>query len=421
MASKTYKSKYTGKQVDDAVTKITSIDTNYLPLSGGIMTGPINMNNNSVEDVNQITVKNNYNFTLLQSGGNVDSVAINDDTEGLIGALGQNISEDNKRSIQLRGRGVEEGNYYTLLVGDEGVKVNYGITGENPTNLLSISNGEAVNFVNGAKSNIAPTDNADLVNKEYADKIREVAEGKCKSIVMSYSSKTITSSNFASSSTVKFYKPDGTQITTWEEFCAYINKSSSETSYASNNSTFNTQNDAIQLTIDSNYWFVATNGSGLGYTIYPYNSNNDGLTSSLKNGDIILITEADVPDRWLHNYATGIVRFWKLDTAKVDVSGFATKDEVNTKQDTLVSGTNIKTINNQSLLGSGNISISGGSSSSNIKSVVYTIDHTTNTDKSVPTDEQIATIQDIFSFLQNKLTKVVSMVCAFESASTGFL
>lgn len=30
------------------------------------------------------------------------------------------------------------------------------------------------------------------------------------------------------------------------------------------------------------------------------------------------------------------------------------------KQDTLVSGTNIKTINNQSLLGSGNIEISGG-------------------------------------------------------------
>lgn len=34
---------------------------------------------------------------------------------------------------------------------------------------------------------------------------------------------------------------------------------------------------------------------------------------------------------------------------------------VSAKQDTLVSGTNIKTINNQSLLGSGNISISGGS------------------------------------------------------------
>ena len=31
-----------------------------------------------------------------------------------------------------------------------------------------------------------------------------------------------------------------------------------------------------------------------------------------------------------------------------------------TKQDTLVSGTNIKTINNQSILGSGNIDIQGG-------------------------------------------------------------
>lgn len=33
----------------------------------------------------------------------------------------------------------------------------------------------------------------------------------------------------------------------------------------------------------------------------------------------------------------------------------------NTKQDTLISGSSIKTINNQSILGSGNISISGGS------------------------------------------------------------
>lgn len=42
----------------------------------------------------------------------------------------------------------------------------------------------------------------------------------------------------------------------------------------------------------------------------------------------------------------------------------AAYDLANGKQDTLVSGTNIKTINNQSLLGSGNISISGGGGSS---------------------------------------------------------
>lgn len=38
------------------------------------------------------------------------------------------------------------------------------------------------------------------------------------------------------------------------------------------------------------------------------------------------------------------------------------KSLVSSKQDTLVSGTNIKTVNNESLLGSGNISISGGGS-----------------------------------------------------------
>lgn len=41
-------------------------------------------------------------------------------------------------------------------------------------------------------------------------------------------------------------------------------------------------------------------------------------------------------------------------------SGFITETALTTKQDTLVSGINIKTINNESLLGSGNINISGG-------------------------------------------------------------
>ena len=43
-----------------------------------------------------------------------------------------------------------------------------------------------------------------------------------------------------------------------------------------------------------------------------------------------------------------------------DVSTFATKTELNVKQDTLVSGTNIKTVNNESILGEGNITIEGG-------------------------------------------------------------
>ena len=47
-------------------------------------------------------------------------------------------------------------------------------------------------------------------------------------------------------------------------------------------------------------------------------------------------------------------------TNKPDLNQYATKEEVNAKQDTLISGSNIKTINGQDILGSGDIDISGG-------------------------------------------------------------
>ena len=49
-----------------------------------------------------------------------------------------------------------------------------------------------------------------------------------------------------------------------------------------------------------------------------------------------------------------------VETYNSDKANFATKTELNEKQNTLVSGTNIKTINGNSLLGSGDITITGG-------------------------------------------------------------
>lgn len=62
------------------------------------------------------------------------------------------------------------------------------------------------------------------------------------------------------------------------------------------------------------------------------------------------------------------------DAQGADLSNYYTKTETDnaitaatsTKQDTLVSGTNIKTINNQSILGEGNITIEGGSGGVNV-------------------------------------------------------
>ena len=60
------------------------------------------------------------------------------------------------------------------------------------------------------------------------------------------------------------------------------------------------------------------------------------------------------------NPSNGVVDLGTVITSHQDISG---------KQDSLVSGTNIKTINGQSILGSGNIVISGGNSDANVAAV----------------------------------------------------
>ena len=57
----------------------------------------------------------------------------------------------------------------------------------------------------------------------------------------------------------------------------------------------------------------------------------------------------------------------KLDS--INVSNLATKDELSAKQDTLISGTNIKTVNGNSLLGEGDIVIEGGSTGNDVQEV----------------------------------------------------
>ncbi len=60
-----------------------------------------------------------------------------------------------------------------------------------------------------------------------------------------------------------------------------------------------------------------------------------------------------------------------------------TNDLINSKQDTLVSGTNIKTVNGNSLLGSGNLSISGSGVS--VISAVLDVDFTNEQDEVITT------------------------------------
>lgn len=118
---------------------------------------------------------------------------------------------------------------------------------------------------------------------------------------------------------------------------------------------------------------------------YYTKSQVDDKLSSAGNGDVLANGTLDTDkiilgsgnktikksDVSLSDLATKIDLNSKADTGyvdskvsseigKIDLSQYATKTELEAKQDKLTSGVNIKTINNQSLLGSGNIDIEGG-------------------------------------------------------------
>lgn len=98
------------------------------------------------------------------------------------------------------------------------------------------------------------------------------------------------------------------------------------------------------------------------------------------------------------------------DSGFIDTTALNTA--LSTKQDTLVSGTNIKTINNTSLLGSGNISVGGGTAtdvqingtsivSNNVADIITESAYNSSTNK-------IATNNDITSAVSSKQDTLVS-------------
>lgn len=104
-----------------------------------------------------------------------------------------------------------------------------------------------------------------------------------------------------------------------------------------------------------------------------YNSDKPTFATKTEIADMLTKTEASSTYQVKGNYAL------KSDISDMETKtdaalNYATKSELNTtnetvsglqtsKQDTLVSGTNIKTVNGNSLLGEGNITIEGGGSS----------------------------------------------------------
>ena len=117
---------------------------------------------------------------------------------------------------------------------------------------------------------------------------------------------------------------------------------------------------------DPNTFYIITDAQGADLSNYYTKSETDGLLDTKL--DVTAYTPTDLSNYYAKSETSGATEISTALASKADTATTYTKTETDnaitaatsTKQDTLVSGTNIKTINNQSILGEGNITIEGG-------------------------------------------------------------
>lgn len=86
----------------------------------------------------------------------------------------------------------------------------------------------------------------------------------------------------------------------------------------------------------------------------------DSLPDTGESNIIYLVPSTTSTEDNIYDEYIWVDNDWEhIGSTSVDLSNYVTTEQLNTKQDTLVSGTNIKTINGQSILGSGDLPISG--------------------------------------------------------------
>ena len=125
------------------------------------------------------------------------------------------------------------------------------------------------------------------------------------------------------------------------------------------------QYDALSVKYP-NTFYIITDAEAGDLSNYYTKTETDGLLDTKL--DVTAYTPTDLSNYYTKSETSGATEISTALESKADTATTYTKTETDnaitaatsTKQDTLVSGTNIKTINNQSILGEGNITIGGG-------------------------------------------------------------
>lgn len=273
-----------------------------------------------------------------------------DDVEAIV------AEKASKVSVSSTGTATDEINYITI----DGVQKK--IAGSGGTGAVSSVNGKTGEVVldgndirvNGSGSALMKdylgqlredtdgnTERIDDVEDDL-DNVREVAEGKCKTYVISYLTSALTEQYFLDGGIV--YKTNGDIIDNWSDFNEYVQGQDIA------NSFFNSQSDFID--IDREYILTEENVVILA----------DPTDESIKTGDIILVRETNVPDRWVELGSQSIY-YNKLETSKVDLTNYVdltsaqTISGVKTFSDWLQAYGGIKLSSTNKLLASGSYGI----------------------------------------------------------------
>ena len=159
----------------------------------------------------------------------------------------------------------------------------------------------------------SPSDNNHATSKKYVDdglqNVREVAEGKCKTVVLSYNTSAPTTD--AEAQGLKAYDT-GEYFADLDEFLDYVMFHPTQSNGFIINSYFNSQN---YFEMSANGFYIITMD---GYVISQEDIQSVKSTE-FDTGDIFLVIETDVPDRW---WEAGSLGFYKMETTKVDLSNY---------------------------------------------------------------------------------------------------
>jgi len=184
--------------------------------------------------------------------------------------------------------------FYKKLIANDGLEVYDGLT----VNSGSLETASGATLGSNLQSKINTAVAPAIQN------VREVAEGKCKSFVVS----TDMTEPTTDAQAITYKKADGTAFTGMTDYNSYT----SRTNFM--NGEFDSQDEELDY---SNKHFITDSK-----VVVPYVEED-----AIKTGDIILVTDTEVPDRWCDNDSD---TFNILETAKVDIANMVTTDTTQT-------------------------------------------------------------------------------------------